>query len=552
MEPMYLRSFAPSTEVAATGCVGFDVTSGLPANPQCVCNYGDQTVDFYDRKGDGCVFAMGVESVGCTSQCINVTSCMPTPAPIPQPYGRCTMNPHPEDSCGHALSTCFGTCSGYCDCGSVTGVLAAPPGECLGTCRMAIDNLQDLQCGCGVDTSESCNCTAAMQHQGPTPAPVLPCTQSGERCKLPRYWWDGEGPAITEEGVCCNATRCHRAADDDNLDIPLGHTLFHYGRCVATANTPCHSLEVFGECCPGYKGEECDQPDLCHQVACGSNGGVCDPDTGECACPDGFVGPACALRNCNYQGTFKATTNKCICHRGWAGDECDQCALMPPTSQRQYICVPNMLDNSYVLVLALTSDTVRYIRGELAAHPVLGYPAIWPGGTGYDGVRRSCDCRPMGVESRQRQRRSPGTSSSTALVVKDQYPRLTQSEANLYDMIIQECLNASAAMQEDLDAITCLWEVCLEVSQHGSPRAFYIATIVLGVVASALAIAVVWTCFDNRRLRHRIQYLKRADEGFDNQSPPPPAVGSSVLNLAPAHPTLHQRQQHHGFGGGQY
>ena len=80
-------------------------------------------------------------------------------------------------------------------------------------------------------------------------------------------------------------------------------------------------------CLPGYKGDNCEQTD-CLDPDCSSHGACIE---GSCWCKMGWKGINCSeidhrlnkfFLQCSSKGVYDIDSDKCVCFKGWLGDDC--------------------------------------------------------------------------------------------------------------------------------------------------------------------------------------------------------------------------------------
>ena len=373
----------------------------------------------------------------------------------------------------------------------------------------------------------------------PTPQPTQQCTPEGARCKLERYWWwqgahDDRRRTLSDwkRQRCCAGTKCKRA-DDDRRAISASSRHDdddddnHYGTCVPSEAPSCYSIDVTeGNCCPGYTGVECDEVDKCYGIEC-LNGGECVPETGQCSCPPDYVGPGCALRSCGHGGWYNRGFGRCVCHRGWRGERCDECD--DPGRGKTYLCVPTNKDqNIYVLAKIHTDRVQQFISGERGAHPTLHYPAIYPNSVGYRQRTYDCACRAVGNRNAGRAPALPPSATG-----KTQQSRISAANAVLFDMVITDCVDNSAIAAVEMDELNELWDDCLSVEQKGGVSTWFTLAIVFIAISGAALITIIVLAVLYARTSARLANSIPVDRQYQQ-----PLIGDGYQ-----HPPRHLPQQ---------
>ena len=213
----------------------------------------------------------------------------------------------------------------------------------------------------------------------------------------------------------CNSDMC-RVCNGDNstcVGCEEGVVLDVCGVCDGDGTT-CPT------CCPGWTGPTCDVHDLCYDVSC-TNGGLCDPLTGRCACPVGYTGKWCELPACSENGNYDTHDGKCACYYGWDGEDCSVCDQ--GGHEKTYLCIPST-STGYTLMLMPDDDVQSWLNGKKVSgvHPTAAYKkAIYPNTYDKDGYFRNCRCivvhettrsRTIGTSTQGMIRKDPKTLTS--------------------------------------------------------------------------------------------------------------------------------------------
>jgi hypothetical protein len=283
----------------------------------------------------------------------------------------------------------------------------------------------------------------------------------------------------------------------NNMVVPLLPVLVtgpvHYitttaAPTAATTTTVSSSVAMTTEgsveacACPCMTGPSCADIDKCFGVHCGDHGGACDASTGTCKCPAEYTGPNCQTPACSHHGFFSPLSEQCVCRTGWGGYSCQVCAV-PPRHGHQYICVPTVRESqnnavAYLLMAVSASDATDFLAGVKRADAQLPYHAIVPGSIGFDGQRYNCECM-----SEQ--------DADWAL----RRTRLSPGELDTFNATIVECISAANATEQQTTDMIELWTTCVSFQQQGLlTNGWWIACIILGIVALAELIALIMSC----------------------------------------------------------
>jgi len=146
----------------------------------------------------------------------------------------------------------------------------------------------------------------------------------------------------------------------------------------------------------GYQGSASCQ-DLCVGVDapdCGDHG-TCQPETGTCACEDGYTGAKCLYSECSGHGIHLVPTAPCDCFTGWGGPTCSTCAGPRTARGHVFLCMPCSEDvcgapGEFLLRHVRASNATALLKGDtrLPGYKDLPLP-VRPGTSGLD-----CACNP--------------------------------------------------------------------------------------------------------------------------------------------------------------
>lgn len=135
-------------------------------------------------------------------------------------------------------------------------------------------------------------------------------------------------------------------------------------------------------CNPGYRGQICDEIDVCFRINCGYHG-VCQTN-GTCKCDPGFSGDRCEINSiCDPGGLWNPKTNHCKCRMGWVGDLCNQCS-------NDTLCTPKQKGEVEIktYVLGFFNDE---LRTHMLLNPLLPGYTYTPVIPGTDNLDCSCN-----------------------------------------------------------------------------------------------------------------------------------------------------------------
>jgi hypothetical protein len=148
-------------------------------------------------------------------------------------------------------------------------------------------------------------------------------------------------------------------------------------------NTSCHSRGVCNEdtgicaCEDGWSGDYCENVD----VTCVN--GTLNATSGFCACDTGFIGAACNIPDCDDNGYWSDALGECVCKEGWSGVSCATCRTSPSSnSDLTFVCHKTGVVTKPYILLALSTANLNKLKGHY----------ITPGTTDRLGDAYDCGC----------------------------------------------------------------------------------------------------------------------------------------------------------------
>lgn len=242
-------------------------------------------------------------------------------------------------------------------------------------------------------------------------------------------------------------------------------------------------------CCPGWSGIGCSTRNRCFDISC-ANGGHCNPDTGFCSCPKTHTGPQCENPSCSFHGYYDIKKKHCVCNAGFAGIDCEQCAVAPMSSQVN-VCVPSP-QNVYILMTLPISFAAQLVSGEKKPSPTVTYNAIYPNSIGKDGKHYGCDCRAESAENRKRW--------------------ISNGNLFLYNETIVTCVAESTLTTQQMSELINMWYTAYTLEQQGRLNdTWYILGIVFMVLFAVTIFILIIYCI--------VQYYNRTTTEFDEETP---------------------------------
>ena len=212
-----------------------------------------------------------------------------------------------------------------------------------------------------------------------------------------------------------------------------------------TCKSPGGIINQHGDCvcCTGWSGTGCSRRNLCYDKSC-SNGGHCNPETGLCMCPKTHTGPQCELPSCSFHGYYDLAKHRCSCLQGFAGTDCEQCAIAANAGQTN-VCVPSPR-HTYVLMTLPSAFAAQIVSGEKRPAPSITYNGIYPNSIGKDGKKYGCNCRAE-EESKKRW--------------------ISNGNLYLYNETVVNCIEDSSLSTQQMEELIDMWYTAYSLEQAG-------------------------------------------------------------------------------------
>lgn len=329
-----------------------------------------------------CLQQLGCEWSPFTGECMapvcfgegNITLLNPECATPPGPVGGdpliegadafCSANGEPDftkNTCNCSLGFFGAACNMTCPmdlqgsvCGGV-GTCDSVSGSCFCPCGFGGVACNETACPCPENDGDPCSVGSTCSDECGVSTPPF-CTGVGEQgnvsiavrisngstCECsPAYWGskcldpcpginaaDGSGDVCGGHGRCdvntgaCICDDCYELDGQDGTCVESGCS----SECENGGSCFCDSTGNVGCYCPGQWGGETCATCLCE------NEGTCNSLTGECDCPESFIGDRCQFEctredACNGHGECDIASELCACDANYTGSLTSQCAF---------------------------------------------------------------------------------------------------------------------------------------------------------------------------------------------------------------------------------
>jgi len=283
----------------------------------------------------------------------------------------CIISECPNDCSGHGVCDVN---AGVCTCAegwSGTDCSASPP--CVHHCSgHGMCELGVCYCSAGAygEACEFLSCPKGCSGRGHCDATTGHCEcwsgYGGEDCTSRTCPLDCGKHGICSQGQCScfggwSGVDCSLRECPVNCSYPSGICDVATGLCTCAAGfegpdcafVGCHPADCSGNghcqhgaciCRPGWRGNGCNEPDLCSAGCGGPSRGRCHVPSRGCACLPGYSGPDCSLLECNNgqgcgpNGFCDQSRGECVCSVSWTGAACST-QLCPNGCSRAGLCV---------------------------------------------------------------------------------------------------------------------------------------------------------------------------------------------------------------------